>query len=172
MLSTVRDLKTSGTEANGRPFASLLLVKKLTSKTASNGNPFYSVDLGDRTGSFGCTIFSDSPAFDIIKTGGANVSPLEIDAVIRECPGVKLSQTVGVPDHLLGEMVVGCIVAHTGASLDEASIKGFAKEKLASYKVPRRVLFFAEDELKTTGSAKIKTDELRKLAAERLAAEG
>jgi fatty-acyl-CoA synthase len=109
---------------------------------------------------------------DIIKTGGANVSPLEIDAVIRECPGVKLSQTVGVPDHLLGEMVVGCIVAHTGASLDEASIKGFAKEKLASYKVPRRVLFFAEDELKTTGSAKIKTDELRKLAAERLAAEG
>jgi len=109
---------------------------------------------------------------DIIKTGGANVSPLEIDAVIRECPGVKLSQTVGVPDHLLGEMVVGCIVAHTGASLDEAAIKGFAKEKLASYKVPRRVLFFAEDELKTTGSAKIKTDELRKLAAERLAAEG
>jgi fatty-acyl-CoA synthase len=109
---------------------------------------------------------------DIIKTGGANVSPLEIDAVIRECPGVKLSQTVGVPDHLLGEMVVGCIVAHTGASLDEASIKGFAKEKLASYKVPRRVLFFAEDELKTTGSAKIKTDELRKLVAERLAAEG
>ena len=70
MLSTVRDLKTSGTEANGRPFASLLLVKKITSKTASNGNPFYSVDLGDRTGSFGCTIFSDSPAFDIIKTGG------------------------------------------------------------------------------------------------------
>ncbi len=109
---------------------------------------------------------------DIIKTGGANVSPLEIDAVIRECPGVKLSQTVGVPDHLLGEMVVGCIVLHSGKSLDEAAIKAFAKEQLASYKVPRRVLFFAEDELKITGSAKIKTDDLRKLAAERLAAEG
>lgn len=70
MLSTVRDLKASGTEANGRPFASLLVVKKLTSKTASNGNLFYSVDLGDRTGSFGCTIFSDNPAFEILKTGG------------------------------------------------------------------------------------------------------
>ena len=109
---------------------------------------------------------------DIIKTGGANVSPLEIDAVIRECPGVKVSQTVGVPDELLGEMVVGCIVPHQGKVLDEAEIKAFAREKLASYKVPRRVLFFAEDELETTASAKIKTADLRKLAADRLAAEG
>jgi 3'-5' exoribonuclease len=70
MLSTVRDLKAPGTEANGRPFASLLVVKKLAAKTASNGNPFFSVDLGDRTGSFGCTIFSDNPAFDAIKAGG------------------------------------------------------------------------------------------------------
>ncbi len=117
-------------------------------------------------------LFWEGRLNDIIKTGGANVSPLEIDAVIRECPGVKLSQTVGVPDELLGEMVVGCIVPHAGRSLDEETIKAFAKQKLASYKVPRRVLFFAEDELKTTGSAKIKTADLRKLAAERLAAEG
>jgi fatty-acyl-CoA synthase len=108
---------------------------------------------------------------DIIKTGGANVSPLEIDAVIRDHRGVKLTQTVGVPDELLGEMVVGCIVPHEGVALSEDDIKTFAKEKLASYKVPRRVLFFAEDELKTTGSAKIKTADLRKLASERLAAE-
>lgn len=108
---------------------------------------------------------------DIIKTGGANVSPLEIDAVIREVAGVKVSQTVGVPDELLGEVVVACIVPHDGAPLDEAGIKSFAKQKLASYKVPRRVLFFEEDQLKTTGSAKIKTADLRKLAAERLAAE-
>jgi fatty-acyl-CoA synthase len=109
---------------------------------------------------------------DIIKTGGANVSPLEIDEVIRSCPGVKVTQTVGVPDELLGEMVVGCIVPHAGAVLDEETIKAFVKQKLASYKVPRRVLFFADDELKTTGSAKIKTDELRKLAAARLAGKG
>ncbi len=109
---------------------------------------------------------------DIIKTGGANVSPLEIDDVIRKCPGVKASQTVGVPDDLLGELVVGCIVPHAGAVLDEETIRNFAKETLASYKVPRRVLFFAEEEFKTTGSSKIKTADLRKLASERLAAEG
>lgn len=105
---------------------------------------------------------------DIIKTGGANVSPLEIDAVIRECPGVKISQTVGVPDELLGELVVSCIVPHEGVSLEEAAIRNFAKEKLASYKLPRRVLFVEESDLETTGSSKIKTAELRKLAAERL----
>ncbi|MFA7601616.1 MAG: AMP-binding protein [Novosphingobium sp.] len=116
-------------------------------------------------------LFWEGRLNDIIKTGGANVSPLEIDAVIREHPGVKVSQTVGVPDELLGELVVGCIVPREGASPSEDEIKVFAKEKLASYKVPRRVLFFAEDELKTTGSAKIKTADLRKLASERLAGE-
>jgi fatty-acyl-CoA synthase len=72
---------------------------------------------------------------------------------------------------LLGELVVTCIVPQDGAKLEEATIKTFAKEKLASFKVPRRVLFFAESELETTGSAKIKTADLRKLAAERLAQE-
>jgi fatty-acyl-CoA synthase len=86
------------------------------------------------------------------------------------CPGVKISQTVGVPHDTLGELVVACIVLHDGASLDGPMIKAFAKEKLASFKVPREVLFFAEDELATTGTNKIKTADLRKLAAERLAA--
>ncbi|HMP55908.1 MAG TPA: AMP-binding protein [Novosphingobium sp.] len=116
-------------------------------------------------------LFWEGRLNDIIKTGGANVSPLEIDEVIRAMPGVKVSQTVGVPDELLGELVVGCIVPHAGAVLTEEAIKAFAKEKLASYKVPRRVLFFAEDDLKTTGSAKIKTADLRKLAQDRLAGE-
>ncbi|MEZ5737226.1 MAG: class I adenylate-forming enzyme family protein [Novosphingobium sp.] len=113
-------------------------------------------------------LFWEGRLNDIIKTGGANVSPVEIDAVIRDCPGVKLSQTVGVPDELLGELVVTCIVPFEGASLDEETVRNFAKEKLASYKVPRRVLFFEEEELETTGSAKVKTAELRTLAADRL----
>ncbi|MDG2002002.1 MAG: AMP-binding protein [Novosphingobium sp.] len=108
---------------------------------------------------------------DIIKTGGANVSPVEIDAVLTKCPGVKVAQTVGVPDELLGELVVSCIVPHDGVTLDGETIRSFAKEKLASYKLPRRVLFVEEDDLKTTGTAKIKTADLRKLATDRLEAE-
>jgi|GEM_PF-6887515 len=48
-LSSVRDLKSSE-NSTGRPFASVVVIKKLVAKTASNGNPFLSVDLGDRSG--------------------------------------------------------------------------------------------------------------------------
>src|ERR1043166_296623 len=94
---------------------------------------------------------------DIIKTGGANVSPVEIDTIVKTHPQVKVTQTVRVPHDPLGELVVTCIVPHEGARLDEAAIRDFAKEQLASYKVPRRVLFFDESELETTGRAQVKT---------------
>ena len=105
---------------------------------------------------------------DIIKTGGANVSPVEIDTVIAQCPGVKITKTVGIPDELLGELVVTCIVPQEGCELSEDEIRSFAKEQLASFKVPRRVLMFNEDELEWTGSAKVKSSQLQTLAAERL----
>lgn len=105
---------------------------------------------------------------DIIKTGGANVSPLEIDAVIRECPGVKLCQTVGVPHETLGEIVVTAVVAHAGSTVSEDDVRSFARQTLASYKVPRRVQFFDEGQLALTGSNKIKTADLRALVARQL----
>jgi len=105
---------------------------------------------------------------DIIKTGGANVSPLEVDEVLATHPGVKVARTVGVPHDTLGEMVVACVVRHEGAELTESAIRDFLKSRLASYKIPRRVLFVNEDELSLTGSAKVKLSELRKLAQTKL----
>jgi fatty-acyl-CoA synthase len=108
---------------------------------------------------------------DIIKTGGANVSPIEIDGVLAGFPGLRIGRTVGVPHETLGEVVVTCVVPHDGVSLEEAAIRGFLKERLASYKVPRRVLFFREDELSMTGTAKVKSSRLRELAAKRIKGE-
>lgn len=105
---------------------------------------------------------------DIIKTGGANVSPAEIDAVLVEHPAVQYSFTVGVPHDTLGEIVVACIVLREGRQLDEDGLRAYAKQTLASYKVPRRVLFFAEEELPMTGSNKVQRPELRKLVSSRL----
>lgn len=105
---------------------------------------------------------------DIIKTGGANVSPVEIDTVIARCPGVKMTKTVGVPDELLGERVVTCIVPQDDCELTEDQVRQFARTQLASFKVPRRVLFFSEEELEWTGSAKIKSSELQAKAIQRL----
>jgi len=64
-LLSVRDLK--GADAAGRPFASILVLRKLAAKTASNGNPYLNAEFGDRTGSFSCTVFSDSPAFEAVR---------------------------------------------------------------------------------------------------------
>jgi len=66
LLSSVRDLRASE-GSPGHAFASLLILRKLTTKTASNGNPYLVVDLGDKTGSVSCTVFSDSPAFEALK---------------------------------------------------------------------------------------------------------
>ena len=105
---------------------------------------------------------------DIIKTGGANVSPREVDEALMEHSGVKVAQTVGIPHETLGEVVVSCVVPHDGAALDTGQLVAFLRERLASYKVPRHVLFFREDEVALTGNAKIKAGELRELAAKRL----
>ncbi len=105
---------------------------------------------------------------DIIKTGGANVSPVEVDSILVTCPGVKVAATVGIPHETLGEMVVSCVVPHQGTDLGPDGVRDFLKERLASYKVPRRIVFVREDELTLTGSAKIRTGALRELVAKRL----
>ena len=107
---------------------------------------------------------------DIIKTGGANVSPREIDANLLEHPAIKLCQTVGIPHDTLGEMVVSCVVPHADESLSPEAVTAYLKERLASYKVPRAVLLFDESDLQTTGTAKIKTAELRDTVTKRLEA--
>jgi fatty-acyl-CoA synthase len=104
---------------------------------------------------------------EMIKTGGANVSPVEIEETLLRHPGLKAALAVGIPDEKLGEMVVVCGVAHEGAHVDEDDVRGFLRGRLASYKIPRRVLFFDEHELSMTGNAKIRAEELRKLAMNR-----
>ena len=107
---------------------------------------------------------------DLIKTGGANVSPVEVDNELMRHPDLHSALAVGVPHPTLGEIVVVCAVAQPGAVVDEDGVRDFLRGRLASYKLPRKVLFFSEDELTLTGNAKIRTDELRKLAMRRLAA--
>lgn len=60
---------------------------------------------------------------------------------------------------------------HAGIVLDEAVIRDFLKSRLASYKVPRRLLFFEQEEIAMTGSEKVKADALVRQAAARLALE-
>lgn len=111
----------------------------------------------------------DGRKTEMIKTGGANVSPAEIEVALRACEPVKLARIVGVPDDRLGELVVGCIVLKDGAHADAETIQSFLRERVASYKVPKRVLFFADREIPMTKTAtKVRDDELIALVMERL----
>jgi fatty-acyl-CoA synthase len=101
---------------------------------------------------------------DLIKTGGANVSPVEIEETLLRHPGLKAAAAVGVPHPTLGEMVVVCAVAHEGHTVDEDDVRVFLRGRLASYKIPRRVVFVADADITLTGTAKIRTDALRDLA--------
>jgi fatty-acyl-CoA synthase len=109
---------------------------------------------------------------NLIKTGGANVSPLEIEGALAEESSLRVSMAVGVPHPTLGEAVVLCAVPAAGASPDRDALEATLREKLAAYKVPRRILFFSADELEFTGNQKIQVGPLREKTLARLAAEG
>jgi acyl-CoA synthetase (AMP-forming)/AMP-acid ligase II len=106
---------------------------------------------------------------DLIRTGGANVSPAEVEVALRACAPVKLARVVGVADPHLGEVVVACIVCREGTTATEDGIRSFLRERLAPYKVPRRVLFFDDGEIPmTSGATKVRDAELDDLVAARL----
>jgi acyl-CoA synthetase (AMP-forming)/AMP-acid ligase II len=109
---------------------------------------------------------------NLIKTGGANVSPVEIENAAASHPDLKVAMPVGIGHPSLGEVIVLCAVPIEGARPDEQEIRRFLRKRLAAYKVPRRVLFFREDELSYTGNQKVQVTPLKQAAQDRLGEEG
>jgi malonyl-CoA/methylmalonyl-CoA synthetase len=77
---------------------------------------------------------------DIIKTGGYKVSALEIEEVLRSHPEIQDCAVVGVADDEWGERVCGALVIREGNSLTLADFRAWAKEQLATYKVPTKIV--------------------------------
>jgi malonyl-CoA/methylmalonyl-CoA synthetase len=98
---------------------------------------------------------------DILKSGGYKLSALEIEEVLRDHPAVAEVAVVGVPDDTWGERVVACVVPRPGRQTDcsEDALRGFAKERLAPYKVPRQVVLMHE--LPRNAVGKVLKPELR-----------
>lgn len=106
----------------------------------------------------------------MMKTGGANVSPLEVEKAAADLPGLRAAIAVGVPHPTLGEVVVLCVVPTTGNTIDEKALRAKLRERLAVYKVPRHVVVVDEADAPTTGTQKLRSDALRTLALERMTA--
>jgi long-chain acyl-CoA synthetase len=82
---------------------------------------------------------------ELIITGGFNVAPTEVEIALRQHPQVEDAAVVGLPSEHSGEEVVAAIVPVPGATLDEESVREFARAILTPYKVPKRI--FVVDEL-------------------------
>jgi len=78
---------------------------------------------------------------DMLLVNGINVYPREIEEIIYRFPGVKEAAVVGIPDARKGEHPMAFVSATDGAQLEERALLQFVREKLADYKVPKRVVF-------------------------------
>ena len=81
---------------------------------------------------------------DMYICGGFNVYPAEVEQVLARLDGVAESAVIGTPDPRLGEVGQAYVVTRPGYELDEADVLAFCRERLANYKVPRRVEFRGE----------------------------
>ena len=88
---------------------------------------------------------------EIINRGGEKVSPLEVDVVLMDHPAVAQVVTFGMPHAKLGEDVAAAVVLVEGASLDEHALRDFCAQRLAQFKVPRKIVFLAEIPKGATG---------------------
>ncbi len=79
-------------------------------------------------------------AKELIITGGFNVSPSEVEAVLRLHPSVTDAAVIGKPLERGGEMVVAAVELDPGAAFDEEALRAHCREHLAAYKVPRRIV--------------------------------
>ncbi|MBW7995691.1 MAG: AMP-binding protein [Candidatus Glassbacteria bacterium] len=98
---------------------------------------------------------------DIIKTGGYKVSALEIEEVLRTHPGIKDCAVVGVEDPEWGERVSAAVVIADGGSLTLDSLRSWAREKIAAYKLPARMRIF--DDLPRNNMGKVTKPEIVQL---------
>lgn len=96
---------------------------------------------------------------DMVVTGGVNVYPAEVEAVIDSYPEVLECAVFGIPDDIWGERVHAVVVPSDGASPDADEIIAYCRQHLASHKVPRGVDFV--DALPHTGSGKVLKREVR-----------
>jgi len=90
---------------------------------------------------------------EVLKSGGINVSPVEVEQIIASHPDVRDAYVVGVADPVRGELVVAFVDAVN--RLAERDIQAYVKERAASFKVPHHVLFRTEAQLPRLASGKI-----------------
>jgi fatty-acyl-CoA synthase len=103
---------------------------------------------------------------EMLKVGGENVDPVEVETLLQQHPAIDQIKIVGVPDTRLQEVGCACVMLTTGADLSADDIMTFCRGKVASFKIPRHVL--AIKAYPMTASGKVQKFKLREMAIEAL----
>jgi acyl-CoA synthetase (AMP-forming)/AMP-acid ligase II len=99
----------------------------------------------------------------MIKTAGANVSPLEVETAIAKVTGGMPAYVIGIPDGARGQLVAAVIAPPDGSALDEAALRDRLRTELSSYKIPKRFIAVPRAEIPLLSSGKVDTQRLGKL---------
>ena len=99
---------------------------------------------------------------ELLKVGGENVDPVEVEAYLLNHPAVSEIQVIGVPDERLSEVACACVIRKDGHDVSTEEIIDYCRGKLASFKLPRYVLFMQEYPM--TPSGKVQKFKLREQA--------
>jgi fatty-acyl-CoA synthase len=128
---------------------------------AFRGGGFHTGDLAVRHGDGQIEI--KDRAKDIIISGGENISSLEVEGVLHQHPTVLMAAVVAAPDPKWGEVPCACIELKPEAQPPSPEeLIGFCRERLARFKVPRKIVFC---ELPRTATGKIQKYALRAMVA-------
>jgi acyl-CoA synthetase (AMP-forming)/AMP-acid ligase II len=92
---------------------------------------------------------------NMIISGGENVFPSEVENVVGSNPKVKDVAVIGVPHEKWGEQVAAVVVLHEGQTATEKEISDYCKGKIASFKVPKNIIFIKDEEMPRSGAGKI-----------------
>lgn len=92
---------------------------------------------------------------NMIISGGENVYPTEVEAVLAQHPDVKDVAVIGRPDDTWGERVAAAVVLRDGAVLGADALIAWSRDRLAGYKRPREILFLQADEMPRNTTGKI-----------------
>jgi acyl-CoA synthetase (AMP-forming)/AMP-acid ligase II len=97
---------------------------------------------------------------DVLKVGGENVSPLEVEALLSTHPAVHMAQVVGRPSERYGEEPVAFVELIAGSQATAAGLTAFCAANLASYKVPREIRFVTDWPMSATKIQKFRLRDL------------
>lgn len=100
---------------------------------------------------------------EMLKTGGINVAPIEVEEVIMTHPDIEEAFVTGLPDEVQGEIVAVAIIPRAGRGLTPDDLKAFCATRLAKFKQPRVIKLIGHEDVPLTTTRKVHRMRLRSL---------